>query len=159
MESSKILRKIELAFPFIEMPAKDEMAFHESGCRDCDETSLELEHFRGVNFAIKDAKMLHRSLYMLSPQATQWILPYYLRYCLEPNGEYNHKEIESLIYALSPKIEFQPETFKRLSLLNKDQIDVLILFLRWCLDDEYWSEYCPDNIGEAISFMQKLNQA
>jgi hypothetical protein len=40
--------------------------------------------------------------------------------------------------------------------LAPHQISCLIEFLRWCQDQEYWREYCPDQLSRAIGFLRTL---
>ncbi len=81
-------------------------------------------------------------------------MPFYLRFCLTPEAEYNHMETEFLIYNLNPDLKFQRDTLQRLSLFTEVQVRCLIHFLEWCLTKQYWKEYCPDNINRAIEFLR-----
>ena len=67
-------------------------------------------------------------------------------------------ETEFLIYSLAPTLQFQRETFERLSTLNEAQVDCVICFLEWCLTQEYWKEYCPQELENAISFLITRNK-
>ncbi len=155
MDKSSILEEIEAAFPFVEMPSESELAFHLNGCRDCDDVREELEHYRGKEITGKAIRAAHRYLSTLSAKATRWILPHYLRFCFTAEAEYNRMETESLIYSLGPGpgAEVLEEKLQRLSMLNADQITCLIHFLEWCLGDEYWSQYCPEDIELGLSFL------
>jgi hypothetical protein len=69
---------------------------------------------------------------------------------------YNQSETEFLICNLSPKKEFEEETFNRMSLLNGEQINVLKKFLSCLLKDKYWQECCPEDIRHGIYFLDKM---
>ncbi len=99
----------------------------------------------------------YRQMSQLSAKAWRWILPHYLKFCLTPEAEYNRMETEFLIYSLGPTLEFQKETLERLSNLNKAQIDCLIHFLEWCLSQQHWKEYCPEDIERAINFLRTIS--
>ena len=72
---------------------------------------------------------------------------------------YDDREAEFLIYNLGPKPEHREDTIQRLADLNDEQITCLIHFLEWCAIHPYWSDYCPDSIASAQSFMHALRLA
>jgi hypothetical protein len=92
----------------------------------------------------------------LSAKGWRWILPSYLRHCLNVDSTYDDMETEFLIYNLRPDLKYQKDTMSRLSLLNRRQIECLILFLEWCSSHSHWSTYCPDDITQAIAFMRTI---
>jgi hypothetical protein len=156
MDKSSILEEIEAAFPFVEMPSEGELTFHLNGCRDCDDVREELEYYRGKEITGKAIRAAHRYLSVLTSKATRWILPHYLRFCFTAEAEHNRMETESLIYSLGPGpggTEVLDAQVQRLSMLNADQITCLIHFLEWCLGDEYWSRYCPEDIESGLGFL------
>lgn len=158
MDKSAILEEIEATFLFVEMPSEIELTSHLDGCRDCDDVREELEYYRGKEITGKAIRAVRRYLSVLSAKATRWILPHYLRFCFTAEAEYNRMETESLIYALGPGpgAEVLEEKLQRLSMLNADQVTCLIHFLEWCLSDEYWSQYCPEDIGSGINFLNDV---
>jgi hypothetical protein len=156
MKTTPILTAIEAAFPLVEMPATTELTVHLSDCMDCDSVRKDLDDHRGEEVSGKIIRMAHCFLCVLSPQAIQWLLPHYLRFCFTPEAEYNRMETESLICSLSPDVAFQEDTAQRLSLLSRDQIKCLVNFLKNRLNDEYWNEQCAEEIKNGIIFLEKL---
>jgi hypothetical protein len=158
MNKSDILEEIEATFPFVEMPPEVELTVHPDGCRDCDDVREGIAYYRGKEISGKAIRIVQRYMSIMSAKATQWILPHYLRFCFSAEAEYNRTETEYLIYSLGPGqgIEVLEEKLQRLSMLNADQVTCLIHFLEWCLIDEYWSQYCPEDIGAGINFLSDV---
>lgn len=156
-ETEALLNEVKLAFPLVEMPNGLDLPFHKDGCFECDSLRDDLEYYRGREITGEAIRLVHQEMSHLSAKAWQWILPHYLRFCLTPEAEYNHMETEFLIYNLRPDLKFQKDTIQRLSFLNKKQIYCLMLFLEWCLSQQYWKEYCPSDINRALDFLKTVN--
>jgi hypothetical protein len=92
----------------------------------------------------------------LSAQATQWILPSYLRTAIS-TSEPHDRVPEFLIYNLGPDSEYEEETRQRLALLNPSQVDCLLKVLEYWQRHHHWGEYCPDDIRKAVVFLKSLN--
>ena len=137
------------------MPPTDELVFHGLNRVEAGRLKEELEQFRGnVALGGNEIRDVHQEMSHLSAKAWRWLMPFYLRFCLTPEAEYNHMETEFLIYNLNPDLKFQRDTLQRLSLFTEVQVRCLIHFLEWCLTKQYWKEYCPDNINRAIEFLR-----
>jgi len=136
------------------MPTASELFVR--GRTDIEYVAEELERYRSKPIDGDAIRLVHQELSNLSAKAWRWILPHYLRFCLTAEAEYNRMETEFLIYNLAPELQFQTDTSQRLSLLTAMQVACLIDFLGWCFDQEYWKEYCPQNINRAISFLQTV---
>jgi hypothetical protein len=65
-------------------------------------------------------------------------------------------ETEFLIYSLGPDQEYEDETATRLAGMSVPQLHLLEHFLEWCAEHRHWSEYCPNDIAKAQSFMSHL---
>ena len=154
MATNILLDEIESAFPFMEMPLDTDLLFHKKDCFECDDLLADIDQYRGKKITGNAIRVIHQEMSHLSAKTWQWVLPHYLRFCLTPEAEYNRMETEFLIYSLAPSLEFQAETWQRLSLLNKNQINCLIHFLEWCSNHQYWKEYCPDEIDRGINFLR-----
>jgi hypothetical protein len=159
INANDLIHEIDTCFPLKEMPATADLSFHQDNCSECDELREDLETYRGKDISGDVIRLIHQQLYSLSADATLWILPYYLKYCLTPEAIYSSMETEYLIYSLRPSPEFKHDTLQRLSSLNGAQIRCLIHFLEWCASHEYWREYCPEDIGEAILFLNEVVQS
>jgi len=153
-DTSRLAEEIDLAFPIVEMPKGKELPFQALDGLEAEHLVNDLEQFRGKPFEGAAIRLVHQEMSHLSAKAWRWILPHYLRFCLTPEAEYNRMETEFLIYSLGPDLPFQRDTLQRLSLLTAVQIECLVHFLEWCLDNKYWRDYCPNNITKAIDFLR-----
>lgn len=151
-----LLKEIEQAFPFIEMPSNDELLFHSDNCKECKYLRNDIEKYRDKKITGKFIRLVHQELALLSAKAWEWLLPYYLRFCLTPEAEQNQMEIEYLVYNLSPKEEYKKDTILRLSFLSDIQILCLIHFLEWLFDDEYWGDFFKEDISAALTFLRNI---
>ena len=156
INNDRLLKEIESAFPFVEMPDASDLTFHQMDCYQCEYLKNDIEEYRGKEITGQVIRFFHQEMSLLSAKAWQWILPHYLRFCLTLGAEYNRMEIEFLIYSLSPQLQFQKDTLQRLSGFNQTQIDCLIHFLDWCLGQQYWKDYCPDEINGAMNFLRTI---
>jgi hypothetical protein len=145
---------IQATFPIIDMPPSDELVLHKNNCLECDSLRSELEGLRGKKISGAAIRSFHQELSNFSGKGLQWVLPYYLRYCLTPEAAYTRGEIEFLVYNLGPRLEFQSAACQRFSRLNATQVTCLIHFLEWCFEDVYWGDYFPEDITRAINFLR-----
>jgi hypothetical protein len=153
MNIDRLLKEIESAFPSVEMPDASDLTFHKVSCRECEDLRKDFEDYRGKEITGQVIRFFHQEMSLLSAKAWQRILPHYLRFCLTPEAEYNRTETEFLIYSLSPELLFQKDTLQRLSGFNQLQIDCLTHFLDWCFSQQYWKDYCPDELNRAMNFL------
>lgn len=156
IDTAHLLKEIESVFPFVEMPSTSDFLFHQTDCFECEGLKEDVEHYRGKEITGHVIRSFHQEMSHLSAKAWKWILPHYLRFCLTPEAAYNRTETEFLIYSLSPELQFQRDTSQRLSGLNQVQVDCLIHFLDWCLSQQYWKDYCPHEIANAINFLRTI---
>jgi len=154
MNENELLKKIEEVFPFVEMPSGNELVFHDSNCICCNHLRKELEVSKKITGDV--IRSIHQDLYHLSAKSWNWILPYYIRYCLTAEAKHNQMETAFLIYNFSPALEFQADTLKKLSMLNNTQIMCLIYFLEWCLTFPHWKEFYIEDIKDAINFLRTM---
>jgi hypothetical protein len=153
-DTDSICKEIETAFPFVEMPVGAELPFNTPFTPEDRYLIEELEQFRDREISGKAIRFVHQEMSLLSAKAWQWLMPHYLRFCLTSEAAYNRMETEFLIYNLGPELKFQSGTLKRLSLFTARQAGCLIHFLQWCRNQEYWRDYCPENIDSAIAFLR-----
>lgn len=113
----------------------------------------ELEMYRDKQIDGHAIRLVHQELPHLTAEGIQWVLPHYLRFCLTPEAQYNREETEYLVYHLGPSLKFQGDTAGRLSLLSSAQVRCLIDFLQWCGSDDYWREYCPEDLKRVEAFL------
>ena len=155
MDTATLLREIEIAFPPVPKPSPDNITFHGKGCFQCQFLREELEGYTEPTLPDEAIEYLVNELTLLSPQATRWVLPSYLRRCITMDPQ-TGAETEYLIYTLSPGPEFHEEIREQTKLLCVDQLKVLLHFVEWCAVHPEWSTYCPDNIASARSFVSTL---
>jgi hypothetical protein len=156
MTTEDLIKEIEGAFPFVQMPISEDLVFHHRDCQQCADMWQDLEEYRGKDVNSEFIRWIHQDLSSLSARSMQWILPYYLRYCVTSEAQYNKMEIEYLIYNLAPAREVVDDTRERYSKLNQLQIKCMINFMEWCLLLDYFSNFLSDEVHKAINFLQSL---
>jgi hypothetical protein len=149
-----LMEEIEICFPIIDMPLSTELPFRTLDSTEAAYLMQELEAFREKPFTVDVIRLVYQEMSHLSAKAWRWLLPHYLRFCITPEAEYSRLETEFLIYNLRPDVPFQRDTLERLSLLKEDQVGCLIHFLKWCLSNPFWREYCPDDIAKGLEFLE-----
>jgi hypothetical protein len=155
-DAESLAKEIDQAFPLIGMPSPEEIQRHLTGCPTCEHLAADLESYRDKLIGVEVIRELHQEISHLSAKALQWILPYYLKYCLTPEAEYSGFETEFLIYSLAPVEEFEADVTCQLSLFNSNQIRVLRKFMAYLLSTDYWRSYCPVELDRGIAFLSKL---
>jgi hypothetical protein len=155
VDTATLLREIEIAFPPVPKPSPDSITFHGEGCGQCQFLREELEKYTEPTLPDEAIKYLFNELTLLSPQATRWVLPSYLRRCITMDHQ-DSVETEFLIYNLGARPEFHEDTRERTKLLSVDQLKVLLHFVEWCAVHPEWSAYCPDDIASARSLVSTL---
>ena len=156
MKSETILDIVERSFTFVEKPKGRSISFHKNDCWQCDSLREDLLQYKGRELPVEAIRCLHQEMSCLSASGWRWVLPSFLRYCITKEAEESGMETEFLIYNLSPAPEYQDEARIRLSALNKEQINCLLSLMLWCKENEYWSTYYPNEIHNAIGFIQSL---
>jgi hypothetical protein len=154
--TTSLLKEIAEVFPQVEKPKSGEITLHGEECVDCTCLRKDMDDLRDVPINVNFIRLIHQGLSCLSPKAWQWVLPYYLRYCLSDEGQYSHMETEFLVYHLSPSEEFEKDSIARLGFLRIEQIACLRHFVVWCSAHPHWKEYFPENLESAKRFLGKL---
>lgn len=151
---AEMLAQIEAAFPFVARPALPQISFHNDDCAHCEMTRKFLHNHENPELPAPAIRYLFDEMSTLSPKATAWVLPSYLRYVVT-NPQEMDMAIEMLIYNLGPQSEHEAETKIRLSLLTTKQLDCLLALIRFWGYKERWSEYCSKDLTRAELFVQK----
>ena len=149
-----MLALVERAFPFVPRPEPSEISFHQDACAHCEMSLQYLSEFTEPELPASAVKYLFDELSTLSPKATRWILPSYLRHVLVA-PEQMESATEFLIYNLGPGVESEEETTMRLSLLSKEQVECLLALVEFWQQHTHWGEYCPEELNRAKSFLQR----
>lgn len=151
--SENLSKEIDRVFPLIEMPSPEKISHHLRGCSTCEHLAADLENYKNKPIGADVIRELHQEMSHLSAEAWQWLLPYYLKYCLTPEANYSCFETEFLIYSLAPVKEFEADVTSRLCFLNTDQIRVVRDFMIYLSSIDHWRNYCPVEIGRGIAFL------
>lgn len=92
----------------------------------------------------------------LSPAATAWLLPSYLRYVLAEEDPRDPRPTEFLIYDLAPASEHAADARGRLSHLNGEQVEALRAVVRHLASIPYWADYYGGSLAQAAAFLRGL---
>ena len=158
-EANPLLNEIASAFPLVDIPPRGNvMSIAASQYPSSDDLLRDIEEFRVRTVSEELIRAVYLELHNLSAEGWSWILPYYLRYCLGDDMENFRTELEFLIYKLDPKKEFLKTATENLSLMSKRQIECLIKVVQWCMSDQHWSKYFPENLQGAMRFLQGLRK-
>lgn len=159
MKTEMLIQEIENCFPYVEKPCGSELPFHKVGCNQCDFLVADLEPYKEKKISEKGIREAYTEMSCLSAKGWCWVLPSYLRHCVLSIDE-SRDFAEFLIYNLSPREEHKQGVAERLSEINHEQLNCILSFLYWCESSEHWvSKYCPDNLAEAIVFVNKLKSS
>jgi hypothetical protein len=158
-DSSKmnLLEEITIVFPSKVMPQTGDLIVNKGRDSECNYLREDLDAARGQPVTGAVIRLVHQELTCLSVKALQWILPYYLRYCLSDDGQESRMETEFLIYSFSPLEEFKEAALQRFTFLQRDQIVCLLHFVDWCSAHPYWGEYFPEDLQRAREFLRSLS--
>lgn len=156
MELDDLLKLIENAFPYIDKPKLENIPAHNDSCLDYEFVLKKLDKYSGPTLPAEAISYLCDEMNTLSAEATQWVLPSYLRIAISTSAPHDRVP-EFLIYNLGPDGESEKETRQRLALLTTPQIDCLLSVLRYWQKHPHWGEYCPDDLCKAVAFLKSLN--
>lgn len=109
-----LLRRIENAFPYVDMPENELLTIHNDDCFECSMLRDEIEAYRRREVDVNLIRLIHMELSNFSYEAICWVLPYYLRYAITSDAEYSTKEVEFLIFFLSPSKDFEISFFEKI---------------------------------------------
>jgi hypothetical protein len=150
-----LLAEMEKVLPPIPKPLGRALSFHPTDCMQCEFLRRDLENYNDPLIPDEAVFCLRNELSLLSAEGFRWALLSYLRRCLTQDSGVD-EETEFLIYTLGPDPEHESETESRLSLLSPPQLQLLLSFFERCAKHPHWSEYCPDEIAKARSFVARL---
>jgi hypothetical protein len=150
--------EVEAAFPPIAKPPLAAITAHASGCFECGMLQEELSSVGGPWLPDSLVRSMHQQLWCISTEGLRWVLPSYLRKCLQLDTVADPSEIEFLVYQLAPKEAFRNDVSQRWGGLDLQQLRCLSHFLDWVPSRPHWSEW-PQQIAEARLFVQSLVDA
>lgn len=154
----KLLNEIEKEFPVVEKPSANSLMFHKGSCIECQSLLVDLENFSGKVLPNEGIKVIHQEMSSLSAKGWRWVLPSYLKYCVESASEpsFSNTEIEFLIYNFSPEKKFESEALERVSELSKSQLLCIRNVFIWLKSHEQWDSYFGHDIDKATHFLSQL---
>jgi hypothetical protein len=155
-DAAAVLAIVEGAFPYVVRPTDGEMPFHGDGCGHCEMTLLELRKHPDDRLPFSAVRWFHDALSTLSPKATAWVLPAYLRFVLTAEDARDPLATEFLIYGLAPAVDDEDEARSRLALLNVAQLEALVALVGHWKADPHWNGYCGEDLDRAASFLAGL---
>ena len=159
MTTPELVEQVEEAFPYVPRPAVADLAFHDDGCAHCEMTVRELAKHSGPELPTSVIRYLHGELSTLSPEATAWVLPSYLRHVVAHEDDRDPLPTEFLIYALGPEGNDVAELQARLSSLSVRQIEVLAAVIRHLASEPRWSDYYAAELNRAKVFLGSLAES
>lgn len=101
-------------------------------------------------------RFLGRCFPILSKETVRWMMPFYLKECLQSDSEVDSLETSRLIITLNPSESFRDERKKTFFLLNNQQLLFLLKFLDWFKNCEFWLDYWGSEINEAKKFVETM---
>lgn len=143
-----LLQEIENSFNAMPMPARADLFVLED--EESQSLAEDLEQIRGKPLSSDVLRLLHQELRKLSPKATLWITPHYLRYSIKDEARYTQSEVEFFVYSLaSTRAQNWLDVATRLSSFNSRQLKCLGSVLSHLMGDEFWSQYLPEQLESA----------
>jgi hypothetical protein len=154
--STDLLREIGSVLPTVPKPAGSALSFHPADCMQCEFVHRDLEQYQDQFLPDEALRSLRGELTLLSAEGWRWVLPSYLARCVTQDPECDPMETEFLIYSLGPDPEYKDDAVSRLGHFTIPQLMLLLHFLEWCAEHPHWSEYCPEDIAKAQTFVSQL---
>lgn len=149
---------INQAFPNVDFPQMNDLVADSLVEQDnTSELAADLESWRTKMPDKNLLRQMHQELRMLSPAATRWIVPHYLRYALTEEAKYTRMEVSFFVLSLvshSKVVDQQITT--RMSLMNDEQIACVVNVLTHLHADPDWKEYMGEDFEDALSTLIRL---
>ena len=154
----QFIDNINRAFKTVEFPLKDDLVASSLGAQDYgSEVAADLESWRTKAPDNDLLRQMHQELRKLSPAATRWIVPHYLRYALTEEAKYSRMEVSFFVLSLvSRSKEEDQQVATRLSLMSGEQIDCLEKVLAHLKADSDWSDYMGEDFEAALATLKRL---
>lgn len=157
MTTAEVLSVVERAFPFVPRPAEDDLPAHTDGCPHCVMTTRYLTEYTGPNLPAEAIRWLCDEMSTISPAATAWVFPSYLRYVLTAEDPRDPRPTAFLIYNLAPAPEHAADIQGRLSVLTAAQVEALLTVVRHLADTPYWADHYGGELEQATAFLEGLS--
>lgn len=156
----QLIDRIDQAFKAANFPLKDDL-FHKSLSRQDSgiEVAADLELWRERNPDETLLREMHQELRKLSPDATRWIVPHYLRYSFTERAKYTRMETSFFVLSLvSHSDEEVQQIAKRLSSMSGGQMECLVEVLEYLSVESDWAEYMGEDIEAALATLRSIKR-
>lgn len=156
----QLIDRIDRGFKAANFPRKGGLVDGSLSQQDCGfEVAADLEYWRDRDPDERLLREMHQELRKLSPDATRWILPHYLRYSLTEKAKYTRMETSFFVLSLVSRSDgdFQ-QIAKRLSSMSGEQIECLAKVLEHLNSESDWSEYMGESIEAALATLKSLER-
>lgn len=150
--------RINQAFANVDFPQMDALVAGSLTEQDnATDLAADLESWRTKIPDNRLLRQMHQELRLLSPAATRWIVPHYLRYALTEEAKYTRMEVSFFVLSLvSHSKEVDKQITTRLSLMNDEQIACVVNVLTHLHADPDWKEYMGEDFEDALSTLMRL---
>jgi|JI6StandDraft_1071083.scaffolds.fasta_scaffold32615_4 hypothetical protein len=154
----QLIDDIDQAFKKVEFPLEYELVDSTLPQQDSGlQVAADLECWRTRAPDENLLREMHQELRKLSPAATRWIVPYYLRYALTEQAKYSRMEISFFVLSLVARCkEDVQQIATRLSSMSTEQIRCLAKVLEYLGADTDWAEYMGEDIEAALATLRSL---
>lgn len=154
----QLIDRIDQAFKAANFPRKGDLVDGSLSQQDCGfEVAADLELWREKNPDESLLREMHQELRKLSPDATRWIVPHYLKYSITEKAKYTRMETSFFALSLvSHSDEERQKIVKRLSSMSGEQIECLTDVLEYLSVESDWAEYMGDDIAAALATLRSI---
>ena len=156
----QLIDRIDQAFKAANFPRKGDLVDGSLSRQDCGvEVAADLELWRERTPDESLLREMHQELRKLSPDATRWIVPHYLRYSLTEKGKYTRMETSFFVLSLvSHSDEEAQQIAKRLSSISGEQMECLVEVLEYLKVESDWAEYMGEDIEAALATLRSIER-
>ena len=156
----QLIDHIDQAFKATQFPCEGDLVDGSLSRQDYGhEVAADLERWREKNPDDSLLREMHQELRKLSPDATRWILPHYLRYSLTEKAKYTRMETSFFVLSLvSHSNEEARQIAKRLSSMSSEQMECLAEVLEYLNVESDWAEYMGESIEAALGTLRSLER-
>jgi hypothetical protein len=156
----ELIDRIDQAFKSVRFPRKGDLIDGSLSPQDCGfEVAADLELWREKNPDESLLREMHQELRKLSPDATRWIVPHYLRYSLTERAAYTRMETSFFVLSLAAQSdEDMRQIAERLSSMSGEQRECLAEVLKYLSVQSDWAEYMGADLEAALDTLRRIER-
>jgi hypothetical protein len=157
----QLIDDIDQAFKEVEFPLRNDLVDSKLPPQDsAAQVEDDLEYWRTRTPDESLLREMHQELRKLSPAATRWIIPQYLRYALTEQAKYSRMETSFFVLSLVARNKEEVQLIAtRLSSMSPDQIGCLEEVLEYLETDPEWAEYMGDDLEAALATLRSIRMS